>query len=179
MTKLAIALVLLASACGGKSRKPEQTTTTATVAASADVQLELAEMKLIDVKSQKAVLLHANGEIEIENGVKPVKVTKDGKMVNQAGEVGFTLKPDGTILGPDGKALEITLSADAVIKSGDKSISIDATGALIGSNPEAGEMKIEGADTPGKKRTALFVLIALTATTGAAEPAPTTGGGAK
>ena len=176
MTKLAIAFVLLASACGGKSRKPEQTTTTATVAASADVQLELAEMKLIDVKSQKAVLVHANGEIEIE-GVKPVKVTKDGKMMNQAGEVGFTLKPDGTILGPDGKPLEITLSADAVIKSGDKTISIDATGALVGSNPEAGEMKIEGADTPGKRRTALFVLIALTATTGAAEPPPTSGGG--
>lgn len=156
-----LALVLAIAACGGGSRKPEPTTTTAAVTAKADVQLELGEIKLIDMKTNKAVLVHANGDIEIE-GVKPVRVTTDGKMVNSAGEVGFTLKSDGTIMGPDGKPLDVTLSTDAVVKSGDKTISIDATGALLGSNPDAGEMKVEGADTPGKKRTALFVLIALT-----------------
>lgn len=155
-----LALVLAIAACGGGSKKPEPTTTAA-VTAKAEVQLELGDIKLVDVKTNKAVIVHANGDIEIE-GVKPVKVTTDGKLVNTAGEVGFTLKSDGTVLGPDGKALDVTLSTDAVVKSGDKTISIDATGALLGSNPEAGEMRIEGADTPGKKRTALFVLIALT-----------------
>ena len=186
MTRLSLLFVLLA-ACGG-SKKSEPTTTAATTTAQADVtananananaavQLELGDMRLVDVNKNKALLIKANGDIELE-GVVAAKVTPDGKIVNTAGEVGFTLQPDGTVNGPDGAPVGVTLSNDAVIKTGDKSISLDASGSLVGANPSAPPMKVEGADTPGKRRTAMFVLIALT-TSGPATSSPPTSGDA-
>ena len=155
-------LVLFAAACGSKKpapATPPPTTTTAT--ASGEVTLELGEMKLVDVNKNKAVLIHADGTIEFE-GVKGAKVTKDGKITNDQGEVGFTLQPDGTIKGPDGRVVEVTLTAEGAIKNGDKTISLDDKGALVGANPDAPQMRIEGATSTGLKRTAMFVLIALT-----------------
>ncbi len=163
MKKLSIMFVLLAAACGGSSHKKTTENNTTTVAASAAVQLELGEMKLVDVNKNKALVIHADGTIEYE-GQTGIKVTTDGRIVKaDTGEVGFQLNADGTIKGPDGQVMaDLTLSADAVIKSGDKTISLDASGSLIGGNPAAPQMRIEGATTPGMKRTALFVLIALT-----------------
>ena len=189
MTRLSILFALLA-ACGGGSKKSEPTTTAATTTAQADVNatanananasagavLELGDIRLVDVNKNKALLIKANGDIELE-GVVAAKVTPDGKIVNTAGEVGFTLLPDGTVNGPDGKPLDVTLSTDAVIKSGDKSISLDANGSLVGANPAAPPMKVEGADTPGKRRTAMFVLIALTTGSASAASGGASGGG--
>jgi hypothetical protein len=164
MKRLALAFVLLAAACS--SKKPEPTTPTGGGATAATtVTLELGELKLIDLKQNAAVLVHATGAIEIpsEPEFKGAKVTADGKIVKtETGEVGLTLMPDGTIQGPDGKLLDVTLSADGVIKSGDKTISVNADGTIAGANPDAPPMKIEGATTPGLKRTAMFVLIVLT-----------------
>lgn len=172
MKRLAFAFTLLAAACS--SKKADTTPTGGTgsaVTAPAGVTLELGEMKLIDVNKNKAVLVHANGEIEYE-GTKGVKVTADGKLVkSDTGEVGFTLLPDGSIKGPDGNVIDVTLSADGVIKSGDKTITLKDDGSLEGANPDAPQMKVEGATTPGLKRTALFVLIALTTPEQAPPPA--------
>lgn len=173
MNRLAIAFVLLAAACS--SKKSEPTTPTgggAAVTATAGVTLELGEMKLVDLSKNKALVIRANGDIEYE-GNTGVKVTKDGTIVNDKGEVGFTLLPDGSIKGPDGKVIDVTLSAEGVIKTGDKAVSINADGTLLGANPDAPQMKVEGATTPGLKRTALFVLIALTTPDEAPAPAPT------
>ena len=161
MKRFAIAFVLLAAACG--SKKPDTTTTpgSGSVVAATGVKLELGELKLVDVKNGKALSIHADGQIEYE-GQTGVRITKEGTIVNDKNEVGFTLLADGSIKGPDGKVIDVTLSPDGVIKSGDKSITINADGTLSGANPEAPQMKIEGATTPGLKRTALFVLIALT-----------------
>ncbi|MDQ3339593.1 MAG: hypothetical protein M4D80_30880 [Myxococcota bacterium] len=162
MKRLAFAFMLLAAACS--SKKSENTTPTgggSTVTAATGVALELGEMKLVDVGKNKALLIHANGEIEYEGAVG-ARVTKQGTIVNDKGEVGFTLLADGSIKGPDGKVIDVTLSNEGVIKVGDKTISIDADGSLKGANPEAPQMKIEGATTPGLRRTAMFVLVALT-----------------
>lgn len=158
MKRLAI-LVLFAAACG--SKKPEPAPTPNGPTATAGVLLELGEMKLVDVNNNKAVLVHADGVIEHE-GKKHAKVTADGKITNDKGEVGFTLQPDGSIKGPDGRVVEVTLTAEGAIRNGDKVISLDATGALVGANPDAPQMRVEGASTTGLKRTAMFVLIALT-----------------
>ncbi|HLL23661.1 MAG TPA: hypothetical protein VK427_16095 [Kofleriaceae bacterium] len=154
----------LLGACG--SKKPEPAAPPAGSAAPAPaitgVTLELAELKIIDVAKNQAVLVHADGEIEYQ-GMKGVRVTKDGRiMKSDTGEVGFTLLPDGAIQGPDGKVIDVTLTPDGVIKIGDKAVSIGDNGAIVGGQPGAPEMKIEGATTPGLKRTAMFVLIALT-----------------
>ena len=173
MKRLAFAVMLLAAAC---SSKKSETTTPAgggsNVTAAAGATLELGELKLVDVGKNKALLIHASGEIEYEGAVG-AKVTKEGTIVNDKGEVGFTLLADGSIKGPDGKVIDVTLSPDGVVKVGDKTISIDVDGSLKGANPEAPQMKIEGATTPGLKRTAMFVLVALT-TPEEAPPPPAT-----
>jgi hypothetical protein len=178
MKRLAIAFVLLVLPLGAacSSKKSEPTTPpgggSAAVTANTGVTLEIGEMKLVDVGKNTALLVHADGTIEYE-GQGGVRVTTDGTIVNDKGEVGFTLLADGAIKGPDGKVIDVTLSPEGVIKSGDKSISVKDDGTLEGANPDAPQMKIEGATTPGLKRTALFVLIALTTPDDAPPPAPT------
>jgi len=171
MKTLSLALLLAAvTACGGGSKSAPATTTATTASMDATVELALAEMKVIDLNKNKALLIHADGTIELE-GMKAARVTTDGKIVKiDTGEVGFTLSPSGAVSGPDGKDLGISLSADGVITTGDKTISIDAAGELIGGNPDAPRMKIEGATDVKLKRTALFVLIALTGSASAAPP---------
>ena len=163
MKRLAFAFALLAAACSSKKAEPTIPTggSNVTAPAAGGATLELGELKLIDVGKNKALLVHANGEIEYE-GNTGVKVTANGTIMNEKGEIGFTLLADGSIKGPDGKVIDVTLSPEGVIKSGDKMISINDDGSLNGANPEAPQMKIEGATTPGLKRTALFVLVALT-----------------
>jgi hypothetical protein len=161
MKRLAIAFALFAAACSSKKAEPTVPTSGSAAPAVAGATLELGEMKLIDVSKNKALLIHANGAIEYE-GNTGVTVTKNGTIMNDKGEVGFTLLADGSIKGPDGKVIDVTLSPEGVIKSGDKTISIAEDGSLSGANPEAPQMKIEGATTPGLKRTAMFVLVALT-----------------
>ena len=161
MKRLAIAFMLLAAACSSKKTEPTIPTGGSAAPAVAGATLELGELKLLDVSKNKALLIHANVEIEYE-GKTGVKVTKNGTIMNDKGEIGFTLLADGSIKGPDGKVIDVTLSPEGVIKSGDKTISINDDGSLNGANPEAPQMKIEGATTPGLKRTAMFVLVALT-----------------
>jgi hypothetical protein len=163
--RIAMVMVLAAAACGGGSKQESTTTTGTDVTASAGVQLALGEMKLVDVNKNQAVLIHADGSLEIPgmDGPTGVKVTSDGKIVNDKGEVGFQLQPDGTITGPDGQKLGVTLDAAGVVSSGDKKISLGDDGLLVGGNPDAPQMRVEGANDPQLRRTAMFVLIALTA----------------
>lgn len=174
MKRLAILFGLLAAAaCGGKHAEP--TTSTTPTTAPAGVTLALGEMKLIDVNKNEAVSIHADGSIEYA-GQGGVKVTTDGKIVkSDTGEVGFTLLPDGSIKGPDGNVIDITLTPEGSIKSGDKTITLGDDGNLVGANPEAPQMRVEGATTPALKRTALFVLIALTTPEPAPAPPPSAG----
>jgi hypothetical protein len=174
MKRLALAFVLLA-ACS--SKKTETTTPTGgdgNVTAVAGATLELGELKLVGVGENKALLIHANGDIEYEGAVG-ARVTKNGTIVNDKGEVGFTLLADGSIKDSAGKVIDVTLSPDGAVKSGDKTISIETDGSLKGANPEAPQIKIEGATTPGLKRTAMFVLVALTTPDEAPPPAPAPG----
>lgn len=178
---LAFVLVLVAAACGGSSKPATTPENTQTEVAS---QLALAEMKLIDVNDQnKALLIHADGTIEVE-GKKPAKVTPDGKLVAlETGETVLELQADGSIKDvKNNKVLEVKLSADGSVTMGDKTVSFDASGALIGGNPGAGQVRLEGAADARHRRTAMFVLVALTmpsdmaaadAQSAAPAPAPT------
>lgn len=183
MNRLAIAFVLVAAFTGLGGCKSKKADTTpppnggsgsavvgsANTAPDPNVKMELGELKIVEVSKNTAISIHANGEIEYEGQVG-AKVTAQGQIVNDKGEVGFTLMSDGSIKGPDGTIVDVTLTADGAIKSGDKTVSINDDGSLSGANPEAPAMKIEGATTLGLKRTALFVLIVLTTPD---EPPPT------
>lgn len=173
MKRLALLLLLVAPfAIGGcKSKQADTTPPTqgsATpppgdpkLAPDPNVTLELGEMKIIDVAKNVAISIHADGTIEYEGKIG-AKVTAQGQIVNDKGDVGFTLMADGSIKGPDGNIVDVTLSPEGSIKSGDKAISIKDDGTLDGANPDAPQMRVEGASTPGLKRTAMLVLIVLT-----------------
>jgi hypothetical protein len=156
MHKLALIAVLVA--CGGSS-KPAA----APAAGAAKVNLVLGELKIVDVGKDKAIAVRADGTIEADGTPVGIKVTADGRVIRtDTTEVGFQLLPDGTIKGPRGEVLEVTLGADGTISNGDKKISLDDQGLIVGGNPDAPQVRIEGATSPELKRTAMFVLITLT-----------------
>lgn len=173
MKRLALLLCLVAPFVAGcPSKKADTTPQTQgsnappppgnpNLAPDPNVKLELGEMKIVDIGKNMAISIHADGTIEYEGQVG-AKLTPNGQVVNDKGEVGFTLMSDGSIKGPDGTIVNLNLTADGIIKSGDKTISIKDDGTLDGANPDAPQMRIEGATTPGLKRTAMFVLIVLT-----------------
>jgi hypothetical protein len=166
---ITLAISLTLAACGGGGTKSDTTPT-----AKAGVQLGLGEIKLIDVNKNEAVLIHADGTIEMPNGEKPAKVTADGKLVsldpNDKGEVGFELHPDGSVKSTDGKISGPMISADGVLTIGDMTVSVDAEGNLIGGNPDAPKMRVEGATDANLKRTAMFVLAVMTTATKTSPP---------
>jgi hypothetical protein len=163
MKSLTLVFALAATACGGGSKKAEPTTApiTTTAPTAAAGTLTIAEMKLWDVNKNRALIIHADGLIEVD-GRKPAKVTADGKIVKaDTGEVGFTLEADGSVKGPNGVDTGAKISADGTLAIKDQTITIDDKGMVIGGNEKAPPLKIEGATDANLKRTALFVLVAM------------------
>jgi hypothetical protein len=165
MKSLSLVLALAASACGGGSKAAEPTTpaTTAatTPAAATSTTLSIAEMKLWDVSKNRALIIHADGVIEVD-GQSAAKVTADGKIVKAAtGEVGFTLDADGSVKGPNGVDTGAKITADGTLAMTGKTLTIDDKGMLLGTDEAAPPLRIEGATDANLKRTALFVLVAV------------------
>lgn len=178
LKRLSFVLVLAAAACGGGSKKAVDTTANAGSAGSAapaaggPVHLELAEIKITDLNKNESLLIHADGVIEVD-GAKPAKVTADGKIMKIDGtEVGMSLGADGSINGPDGKPTGARLDATGGLTAGNQTISIDDQGNLVGGNPDAPKLHIDGATTPALKRTALLVLVMLMGSGEADAPPP-------
>lgn len=176
MVRFLCVWLVLAAACGPATKStpaepaPPAAPATPAPPAGASAQLELGELKLVETSTNKAVLIHADGTIELD-GQKPAKVTADGKIVKaDTGEVGFTLTGDGRVLGPNGADSGAKLAADGALTVGDKTITLSDSGDLVGANADAPKMHVDGATTPGLKRTAMFVLVALTLPD--EEPAP-------
>ena len=158
MHKLIVVFGLaLAAACGGGDKKAAPTGPTAPAGAT----LGLAEMKIVDISKNDAVLIHADGRIEYDGKVV-AKVTTDGKLIRQdTGEVVMQLQADGSISSKAGDMPPVIISADGSATLEGKTVSIDASGNLVGANAEAPKVRIEGATDGRTKRTALFILLAL------------------
>lgn len=162
--KLAL-FVLALAACAGSPAPPPG-------AAASKVALALGEIRIVTA-ANATVALHADGTIDNDGKPTGIKVTADGRVIRtDTTEVGFQLLPDGTIKDPRGQPLEVTLGEDGSITSGDHRITLDDHGAIVGGNPDAPQVRIEGATTPALRRTAMFVLITLTSPIGSAPPAP-------
>lgn len=160
MHKLAFALSLALAACGGKSSAPATPEPPVTEKAANLSNLELGEMKLVDIEKNEAILVHADGKIEM-GGQVLASVTADGKLRLQAnGEDVMWLEADGSLKVAGGQPLPITFGADGTVTADGETISIDDEGKIVGGK-EAAPLKVEGATTPGLKRTALFVLVGL------------------
>ncbi|MDX2088461.1 MAG: hypothetical protein SFX73_11460 [Kofleriaceae bacterium] len=172
MHKLAFVLALAVAACGGKSSStpttPEPPMTEKAPAGLSS--LELGELKIVDTEKNEAILIHADGKIEI-GGQVLASVTADGKLRNQAsGEDVLMLEADGSLKVKSGQIPPVVFAADGTVTADGKTISIDAEGKIVGGE-EAAPLKVEGATTPGLKRTALFVLVGLMMG-GQPQPAP-------
>ena len=158
MLKTPALVVLFVVACGGGTRKAVDTGGTASTAGAL---LALGELKLIDVNKDQALLIHADGTIELD-GNKFAKVTADGKLISiGTGEVGLTLRADGAVIGSDGKDYGIKIGADGAATIRDMTLSIAPTGELVGGNLDTPTMRIEGATDDKLKRTAMFVLVVM------------------
>ena len=120
--------------------------------------LKLAEIT-VAYGGEVALKIHADGAIEAresDGSWKAVgKLSADGKFLVSDGSTG-ELEADGTFKTPQGPA-PFKLDGDALV-GGDKHITIDANGSLVGAESGSDKIKITGATDTGTKRTALLIL---------------------
>jgi len=166
MTKLALFAMLAFAACGGKT-KPTTTTDVANTDLKAAAVVELAELKFFE-GDDLGMKLHSDGHLEVKGmksgGGQPAteswqdvgSIGADGTLTHD-GKVHGTFKPDGSFVTADGKTLPFKLDGDT-LTADDKKITLDDKGVLQGGNPMPKPMRVEGASTPGLRRTALLVL---------------------
>lgn len=188
MTKiLSLAAALALAACGGGTAKPATTTATtepeAAQAAPAG-SFELGELKFYE-GDDLGLQLHANGHVEVKlthsEAGKPAEETwtdvgsfaADGTISSADGAKHGKANPDGTFVGAQGQTAPFHLEGEALVVA-DTKITIDDKGIVQGGNDGGKQLRIEGATTPGLKRTALVVLAVMLS--GEQQPAPLAGG---
>ena len=166
MKIISVLAVAALAACGGKSN-PDTTTATKTEAATSG-GIELGEITMFD--GDAAMLkIHADGTTEIggrggeSDGAivfKPGPTIKADGSIEFKGEAVARINSDGTIVGLKGKTetLPIVVTADKVtVSEGGKQVgfelSADGKVTLFGGAKQPDKpIRIEGADTPGKRR---------------------------
>ena len=188
MKKLLFVAALAACGGGTKPAPAEPTPTTAAAPAAPTGPWELGELKFYQ-GDELGMQMHANGHLEVklvhaEPGKATVEkwqdvgaLSADGTITALDGKKHAEVKPDGSIVSQDGQTAPFHLEGETLVV-GDKKISIDDKGILQGGNDMGKPMRIEGATTPGLRRTALVVLALIMASPGPQESAPAPGSGA-
>jgi hypothetical protein len=154
--RLGFALTLAVAACGGRP-----TPAPAVAPAQGPAILTLGEMRLIEVASNATLVFRANGDLQVDGSTKAT-VTATGKVLARNGEPIFELQRDGKIkdLAYD-KLLAASVGDDGSVTVLSTRFSISDSGELIGRDPNASPIRIEGATSIGLKRTAMFVFVVL------------------
>ena len=169
----AVVVAILLAACGGGNKPvaPAPAPAAAPVAAAPAGTLELGELKFY-AGDELGMQMHANGHFEVKTSHaepgKPAEtawqdvgsIGADGTISSHDGATHGQVKPDGSFVGPEGQVAPFKLDGDALVVA-DKKITIDDKGILQGGNDMDKPMRIEGATTPGLKRTALVILALL------------------
>jgi len=158
-----IVLVLALAACAApKPAAPPPTPAPAPVAKAA-TGVELGELKFF-TGDDLGMQLHANGHLEVRvqdaSWQDVGSLTPDGTIHAPDGSPHGRITPDGAFVAPSGKVAPFKLDGDVLVQ-GDKRLSIDAKGEVQGGNTMLAPMRVDGATTPGLKRTALVVLALL------------------
>jgi hypothetical protein len=165
-----IAVFCLLAACGGGTREEPRTPVKAAPA------VELAEI-IVFQRDQPMMRLHADGTSEITSQLRdvadpPVGMWDPGPVIHADGVVTWKavdiarINADGTIVDLETQTnLPVVVSADGVRSSrgaGAKGFELAATGELSsidGGVATETPLRIEGAATPGQRRTALSFLV--------------------
>ncbi len=152
-------VVVVASGC----LAPAAPTATgpANVAETPPDRLQFGELRLVEADdSPQAVLIHADGGVEVDGEVI-ASLGTDGRMVmHHTGEVVLELDADGNLRDAHG-AVVATMADDGSVTVGDRTMTVAADGMVLGTNPNGPPMKLEGATTDGQRRTAMLVMTAL------------------
>lgn len=115
----------------------------------------LAELTMTDTGGQ-TLALHADGSVELDGGTN-ISIDPDGR-VTADGEVIAVLEGNNVVA--NGQTVA-TISEDGTGQIGDRRVSFDETGALVGGNPDGPGMTLSPADTPAR-RAAMLLLIVIT-----------------
>jgi hypothetical protein len=171
---LSMVAVIGLAACGGGNKPAATATTPAPETATAPASgIELAELKFYE-GDDLGMQLHADGHLQVkvshsEQG-KPAEekwmdvgvIGADGSVSDAEGKKHGTIGADGSFKSPEGQTAPFHVEGETLVV-GDKKITIDDKGILQGGNDMGKPMRIEGATTPGLKRTALVLLAILMA----------------
>lgn len=145
--------------CGSRAARPALP-----APAPGDV-LGLGELELVDVNTRAVVRVLRDGTVEIQREPgKSFRVTVEGKALLPSGDLVLSLDADGTVRRPDGEPLGVRIAPDgtATTREGQQ-VAIDSHGNLRGGPLGARHVRVEGAATPGQRRTAMFAMVVLTA----------------
>jgi hypothetical protein len=186
MTMLLLALV----ACGGGGEPAATTPAAPAKAEPAAAHLELGEMTVFE-NDDPRLKVHADGKTEISVAVAP---GDPGQPPSSAWQPGPTVRPDGTFVDgevdkirvkPDGTfvdlasgaSFKLTLTADKVsaMENGREiGLTLSPEGILsrIGEPSSDKVIRVEGATTPGRRRTVLAIMGAVFVARGAESPPP-------
>ena len=190
MHKLAWLTIVLLAACGGSSSKPA---TTASTTAPSTTEMAPGHAPVVELAAlsfyegdELGMKLQPDGHLQVKQksseAGKPVtekwldvaSLAADGTLTTEGGKVNGALHADGSFVTADGKTLPFKLEGDTLIAK-DQHITVDAKGMLQGGNPMPKPMRVDGASTPGLRRTALLVLaLIMTGDAHPAAPASTT-----
>ena len=173
---LSMVAVIGLAACGGGNKPAATSPTPAPETATATAKaggIELAELKFYE-GDDLGMQLHANGHLEVKmthsaDG-KPAEekwmdvgvLAADGSVSDAEGKKHGEITADGSFKSPDGQTAPFHVEGETLVV-GEKKITIDDKGILQGGNDMGKPMRIEGATTPGLKRTALVLLALLMA----------------
>ncbi len=126
----------------------------------------LGEMQLGEASA--SFKLHSDGTLESPGGARIGALNSAGELVNAHGTSVATLGADGNVdLGPDVDGITATIADDGTLrvtsKTGETAVaSVAPDGSIAGTVPAAGRLRVTGADSPGKRRAIMLVLLAIT-----------------
>jgi hypothetical protein len=180
-TLIGISLALSVTAACGGGKKAEPTTPEPEV--KTEIVLELGELTLFEGDTAIAKI-HADGKSEYFEG----GAWKPGPMMKQDGSIEFDgaavakVNADGTIVDAKSNSkLPLVVTNDKMTVSGegspDFSVEIAETGAIsvVGEKQPPKAMRIDGAKTPGQRKTALVFLAMMVGSARASSPPPASG----
>jgi hypothetical protein len=176
MKQLSLALALALAACGGGNK---QVAARSTPAATLAGGIELAELRFYE-GDELGAQLHANGRLEVKERDSAISDTQswhdvgaiavDGTISRVDGQKHAEVKSDGTVVHEGGQVAPFRLEGATLVVAHRK-LTIDDKGILQGGIDTGKPLRIEGATTPGLKRTAL-VLFAIIMSSSDPDPAP-------
>jgi hypothetical protein len=146
------------AACGGGGAQPK-----GAESASAASRVDVAEMQI--TIGDTTVKIHGDGAVEGPKGEAVGTLTRDGRLVAKSGKAAVTLKDDGHVEMPDQGDVVITLADDGALTLSVKTETVTyriGDDGVVTDGKEPTPIKVQGADTVGKKRAAMIFIAPFT-----------------